>query len=89
MFGSENVKLTELEKRSVKCLGKAIEPVDVETKKKGASSLAERAMKRTRIEIEVEYQVFHILPTSNMVERLFSLARRTMTDYRSTWSPQR
>ena len=53
MFG------TDLEKRAVKCLGKAIVPADVETEKKGTSSLAERAMKRTRMEIEVEYQVSH------------------------------
>ena len=69
MFGSENLKLTDFEKLAVKCIGKAIEPVDVEIEKKGASSLAERA--RTRIEIEVEYQVSHILPTSNMLEMAF------------------
>ena len=68
MFGSENLKLTDFEKLAVKCIGKAIEPVDVEIEKKG-SSLAERA--GTRIEIEVEYQVSHILPTSNMLEMAF------------------
>jgi hypothetical protein len=89
IINGENETLTDIEKGKVQCFLRHADPVEVASPIGGSPSIIKNALRKRRRAQPDEYEDLNwIPPTSNICERLFSLAKLTLGSLRQSMSPE-